>query len=109
MANDTVSILITHTICFGLVCTNHTILATDFTYDKQSVLQTRRGLNSTSMCAGIFNRRHSINAIYFSLMAISVARQCAKGQSEAATHWLATTFGSARTTFKAAVAAAAVA
>lgn len=42
-------------------------------------------------------------------MAISAARQCAKGQSEAATHWLATTFGSARTTFKAAVAAAAVA
>lgn len=33
VANDTVSILITHTICFGLVCTNHTILATDFTYD----------------------------------------------------------------------------
>lgn len=74
-----------------------------------SNLYYRHEEGSTSMCAGIFNRRHSINAIYFSLMAISAARQCAKGQSEAATHWLATTFGSARTTFKAAVAAAAVA
>lgn len=65
--------------------------------------------NYVCVCAGIFNQWISINAIYFSLMAISVARQWAKGQSEATARWLATTFGSTRTTFKAAVAAAAVA